>query len=123
MATVAARPPTRSDTLLIAFDLVGTLVFALEGAMAAIQNGLDLLGVLVLAFVTAVGGGITRDVLIGAVPPAAIRDWRYIGVAILGAVSTMLFFQWVQKIPPNLIVTAGCGRALALRHRRHREGA
>jgi uncharacterized membrane protein YeiH len=105
MATVTERWRANSDSLLIAFDLIGTLVFALEGALAAIQSQLDLLGVLVLAFVTAVGGGILRDVLIGAVPPAAIRDWRYIGIAILGAASTTLFFHWVQEIPESLIVT------------------
>ena len=105
MATVAERLRGRSDTLLVAFDLVGTLVFALEGAMAAIQNELDLLGVLVLAFVTAVGGGIVRDLLIGAVPPAAIRDWRYIGIAIVGAGATTLFYHLVQEIPTTLMVT------------------
>ncbi|HEX6771708.1 MAG TPA: trimeric intracellular cation channel family protein [Acidobacteriaceae bacterium] len=105
MATVVERLRARSDTLLVAFDLVGTLVFALEGAMAAIQHELDLLGVLVLAFVTAVGGGIVRDLLIGAVPPAAIRDWRYIGIAIVGAGATTLFYHWVQEIPTTLMVT------------------
>jgi uncharacterized membrane protein YeiH len=103
--TVAERLRVNSDSLLNAFDLIGTLVFALEGSMTAIQNDLDLLGVLVLSFVTAVGGGILRDVLIGATPPAAIRDWRYIGTAIVGAVGTTLFFHWVQEIPQELIVT------------------
>lgn len=103
--TVAERLRANSDSLLDTFDLIGTLVFALEGSMTAIQNDLDLLGVLVLAFVTAVGGGILRDVLIGATPPAAIRDWRYIGIAILGAVGTTLFFHWVQEIPRELIIT------------------
>jgi len=58
-------------------DLVGTVVFAIEGANAAIRAGLDLLGVLVLSFIVALGGGIIRDLLIGATPPSAIRDWRY----------------------------------------------
>jgi len=103
--TVAARLRANSDSLLSAFDLIGTLVFALEGAMTAIQNDLDLLGVLVLAFVTAVGGGILRDLLIGATPPAAIRDWRYFGIAIIGVASTTLFYHWVQDIPPTLMIT------------------
>jgi uncharacterized membrane protein YeiH len=106
MATrVAERLRANSDSLLSAFDLIGTLVFALEGAMTAIQNDLDLLGVLVLAFVTAVGGGILRDLLIGATPPAAIRDWRYIGIAMVGVTSTTLFYHWVQDIPPSLMIT------------------
>ena len=105
MVSVAERLRTNSDTLLIVFDLVGTLVFALEGAMRAIRGDLDFLGLLVLAFVTAVGGGIIRDLLIGATPPAAIRDWRYLGIAILGATAVSLFYQWVQAIPDQLIVT------------------
>lgn len=103
--TVAERWRASSDSLLVAFDLIGTLVFALEGAMRAIRADLDFLGLLVLAFVTAVGGGIIRDVLIGATPPAAIRDWRYLGIAILGALSVSFFYQWVQAIPDQLIVT------------------
>ena len=112
MATVAERWRTNSDVLLVVFDLTGTLVFALEGALRAIRSELDFLGVLVLAFVTAVGGGIIRDLLIGATPPAAIRDWRYFGVAILGATAVTSFYQWVQAIPDQLIVTldaAGLG--------------
>jgi uncharacterized membrane protein YeiH len=96
MVSVAERLRTNSDTLLIVFDLVGTLVFALEGAMRAIRGDLDFLGLLVLAFVTAVGGGIIRDLLIGATPPSAIRDWRYFGIAILGATSVFFSYQWVQ---------------------------
>ena len=87
-------------------------MFALEGALRAIRSELDFLGVLVLAFVTAVGGGIIRDLLIGATPPAAIRDWRYFGIAILGATAVTFFYQWVQAIPDQLIVTldaAGLG--------------
>ena len=112
MVTVAERWRNNSDALLVVFDLTGTLVFALEGALRAIRSELDFLGVLVLAFVTAVGGGIIRDQLIGATPPAAIRDWRYFGIAILGAVAVTFFYQWVQAIPDQLIVTldaAGLG--------------
>jgi uncharacterized membrane protein YeiH len=112
MVSVAERWRTNSDALLNAFDLAGTLVFALEGAMRAIRGELDFLGLLVLAFVTAVGGGIIRDLLIGATPPAAIRDWRYFGIAILGATAVSFFYQWVQAIPDQLIITldaAGLG--------------
>ena len=105
LATVAGQLRSNSDTLLSAFDLAGTLVFALEGGMAAIRGGLDILGVLVLAFVTAVGGGILRDLLIGAVPPAAIRDWRYIGVAITGAAAASLLFYWERMLPDQLLLT------------------
>ena len=112
MVSVAERLRTNSDTLLIVFDLVGTLVFALEGAMRAIRGDLDFLGLLVLAFVTAVGGGIIRDLLIGATPPSAIRDWRYFAIAILGATAVSFFYQRVEAIPDQLVITldaAGLG--------------
>src|ERR1700731_430026 len=63
--------------LLLTVDLAGTLLFAIEGALAAVDANLDLFGVMVLAFATALVGGIVRDVLIGAVPPSSLRDWRY----------------------------------------------
>ncbi|MDQ1450700.1 MAG: hypothetical protein QOK38_566 [Acidobacteriaceae bacterium] len=105
MASVAERLRTNSDTLLSVFDLLGTLVFALEGALAAIRGNLDVLGLLVLAFVTAVGGGIIRDVLIGAVPPVAIRDWRYLGIAMLGAAGASLLYYWERTLPDQLLLT------------------
>jgi uncharacterized membrane protein YeiH len=94
-----------SATLLLSIDLIGTFVFAVEGAMAAIQGNLDILGLMVLAFATALGGGIIRDVLIGAVPPNSIRDWRYPAVAFAGG--AVVFFQnsFVNKVPESLIVT------------------
>ena len=73
-----------SAKLLLTVDLIGTFVFAVEGATAAIQGELDLLGLMVLSFATALAGGIIRDLLIGAIPPGAIRGWRYPAVAFLG---------------------------------------
>ncbi len=71
------------STLLLVLDLIGTFVFALSGATAGVNRRLDIFGVMVLSFVVGNVGGITRDVLIGAVPPAAISDWRYLAVSIL----------------------------------------
>jgi uncharacterized membrane protein YeiH len=73
-----------SDKRLLVVDLLGTFLFALEGAMTAIEGNLDFFGVLVLAFTTALGGGIIRDRLIGAVPPASICDRRYAITAFVG---------------------------------------
>lgn len=94
-----------SATLLLAIDLIGTFVFAVEGASAAIQGNLDILGLMVLAFATALGGGIIRDILIGAIPPNSIRDWRYPAVAFAGG--AVVFFQssFVNKVPESLVVT------------------
>ena len=73
------------NTFLVVFDLTGTFVFALSGAMAAVKHRLDAFGVLVLCFVTGNAGGITRDIMIGVLPPAAINEWRYVAVSILAS--------------------------------------
>src|SRR5271163_812854 len=65
------------NTLLSVLDFCGTFVFAISGATAGVRRRLDLFGVLVLSFAAANSGGITRDLLIGAVPPLAVEDWRY----------------------------------------------
>jgi uncharacterized membrane protein YeiH len=72
-------------------DLAGTFVFALSGATAGVKHRLDLFGVLVLSYAAANTGGITRDVLIGVVPPGAINDWRYAGVSVAAGVITFYF--------------------------------
>ena len=69
------------DPLLRLFDLAGTIAFALSGATLAVRARMDLFGVLVLAIVTAVSGGILRDLLIGAIPPASIANWHPIALA------------------------------------------
>lgn len=65
-----------------ALDLGATFVFAISGATQGVRRRLDLFGVLVVAWAAGVAGGIARDVLIGAVPPAAIAHWRYLAVAV-----------------------------------------
>ena len=101
-----------SARLLLVFDLIATAVFALEGALSAIQGSLDLLGLLVLAFATALGGGIIRDLLIGAVPPSSIRDWRYAATALAAGVIVFLSYRHLSHVPSMLILTldaAGLG--------------
>ena len=80
-----------SAHLLLAIDLIGTAFFAAEGASAASRAGLDLFGILVLGFATALGGGIIRDLLIGDAPPSAIRDWRYAAIALTAGAVLFLF--------------------------------
>jgi uncharacterized membrane protein YeiH len=99
--------------LLLVVDLIGTFVFGLEGASAAIQYNLDLLGILVLAFSTALAGGLIRDLLIGAIPPKAIRDWRYPAAAFFGGAVVILWHSRVSQIPVMfLIVVDAAGLAL-----------
>jgi uncharacterized membrane protein YeiH len=77
--------------LVTVLDLGGTFVFAISGAVAAVKYRLDIFGVMVLAFAAGNVGGITRDLLIGAVPPAAISSLNYIGVSILAG---LIVFFW-----------------------------
>lgn len=95
--------------LVLALDLSGTFVFALSGAIAATRRRLDLFGVLVLSFVAASSGGIARDLLIGAVPPSSIRDWRYLGVSLLAGIITFLWAPWIERLrnPVRLFDAAG----------------
>jgi len=77
--------------LVTVLDLGGTFVFAISGAVAAVKYRLDIFGVMVLAFAAGNVGGITRDLLIGAVPPAAISSLNYVGVSILAG---LIVFFW-----------------------------
>ncbi|HEX6487019.1 MAG TPA: TRIC cation channel family protein, partial [Nocardioidaceae bacterium] len=77
--------------LLVVLDLTGIFVFAISGGLVGVRKGLDVFGVLVLAGATGLGGGFMRDVLIGAVPPAALADWRYLMVPVAAGLVTFWF--------------------------------
>jgi uncharacterized membrane protein YeiH len=98
--------------VLLVIDLVGVCVFALAGATAAARQRLDLFGVLVLSFATASAGGILRDLLIGAAPPAAIRDWRYLAAAVLAGLITCAI-----RCAFSMQRDSACSRAPALGRR------
>ena len=100
------------NALLLTFDLGGTFVFALSGGMTAVKYRLDVFGVLVLSFAAGNSGGIARDVLIGAVPPAAITDWRYIAVSILAGVITFYRYQIINRLNSPVLVFDAAGLAL-----------
>lgn len=101
-----------AHTLLLILDLIGTFVFALSGAIAGVKRRLDLFGVLVLAFAAGNAGGITRDVLIGATPPAALSDWRYLGVSVLAGVLTFWRSSVIDRVWNPVLVFDGAGLAL-----------
>jgi uncharacterized membrane protein YeiH len=104
---MAAQP-----TLLLALDLCGTFVFALGGAWTALRTvRLDIVGVVTLGMVTAIGGGIVRDVLIGAVPPATFGDWRYLAVATAGGLIAFGSGRWLERlsVPIEVFDAAGLG--------------
>lgn len=83
------------EELLRVLDLCGTFAFAISGATAGMRRGLDVFGVLVLSFATSSFGGIGRDILIGATPPAALEDWRYLTVSIAAG---LISFYWISLI-------------------------
>jgi uncharacterized membrane protein YeiH len=99
-------------TFLLILDLLGTFVFALSGATAGVKHRLDLFGVLVLSFAAGNVGGITRDVLIGATPPGAISDWRYLGVSLLAGVITFWWSSVIDRLWSPVLVFDGAGLAL-----------
>ena len=82
-------PPGFDPTLILWLNLAGTFVFGISGGLAAARARLDFFGVIVLAAVVGLAGGITRDLLIGT-PPATFRDWRYL--AAVGAAGLFCFF-------------------------------
>ncbi|MCO5235596.1 MAG: trimeric intracellular cation channel family protein [Chitinophagaceae bacterium] len=72
-------------SLYMIIDLGGTFAFAVSGAIAAREKGLDVFGILVVSFTVACGGGIIRDICIGAIPPVGLSDWRYLLVSVIAA--------------------------------------
>jgi uncharacterized membrane protein YeiH len=100
------------ETLLLVLDLVGTFVFALSGAMAGVKNRLDLFGVLVLSFAAGNAGGIARDLLIGAVPPPAISDWRYLAVSLLAGVVTFRRPSIINRLRSPVLIFDAAGLGL-----------
>lgn len=97
--------------MLLVLDLVGMFVFGLAGATAAVRQRVDLFGVLVIAFATASAGGILRDLIIGAVPPATFRDWRYLAAALLAGLVTFIWHRTIERLsnPVRVFDAAGLG--------------
>lgn len=93
-------------------DLAGTFVFALSGAIAAVDRRLDIFGVLGLSFVAGNCGGITRDVLIGAVPPAVLVDERYLLASVLAGLIVFLWSARVDKLRTPMLVFDAAGLSL-----------
>src|SRR5271168_56658 len=97
------------ETFVHILDLGVTFVFALSGAVAAVNRRLDIFGILVLSFVTGNFGGITRDLLIGAVPPAALTDGRYLLVSVLAGLITFFWYGGVDKLRSPVLLFDAVG--------------
>ncbi|RYD47427.1 MAG: trimeric intracellular cation channel family protein, partial [Sphingomonadales bacterium] len=99
-------------TLVLVLDLSGTFAFALSGAMAAVRRRLDVFGVLVISFAASTSGGILRDLLIGAVPPAALVDWRYLGVSLAAGLICFFWSSLIDKLRNPVQMLDAMGLAL-----------
>lgn len=109
----------------LVLDLLGTFAFALNGALTAVRAArLDIVGVVVLGMITALGGGILRDILLGALPPATFSDWRYLVVAAAGGLVAFALSRQLERLATpitvfdalglSLFAVTGAGRAIDL---------
>ncbi|MER5518176.1 trimeric intracellular cation channel family protein [Streptomyces sp. NPDC048254] len=93
-------------------DVIGIFVFAISGALLAVRKNFDVFGIAVLAEVTALGGGIFRDVIIGAVPPAAFTDLGYFSTPLLTALVVFFLHPHVERIQSSVLVFDAAGLGL-----------
>lgn len=100
------------STLVLVLDIVGTFVFALAGATAGVRRQLDIFGVLVLSFAASSAGGVMRDLLIGATPPAAISDWRYLAAALFAGLITFRWYPLIERLRNPVRMFDAMGLAL-----------
>ena len=105
-------PQNELATTVIVLDLLGIFVFAVTGALVAVRKHLDLFAALVLGGVTGLGGGFVRDVLIGATPPAALADWRYLLVPVAAGLLTFAFHPVVGRLERVVTLFDAFGLAL-----------
>jgi uncharacterized membrane protein YeiH len=104
---------TNEPVLLLALDLAGTFAFALNGALTAARVArLDVVGVVTLGMVTALGGGIIRDILIDSLPPATFSDWRYLVVAAAGSLVVFGFGRRLRRLAEPILVLDAAGLSL-----------
>lgn len=98
--------------LFATLDIVGVFFFAISGATAAVQRRLDLFGVMVVSFITACGGGIVRDLCIGAIPPTSLGDWRYLLTAVAAAVVTLWAGALIKRLANPVLLFDAVGLGL-----------
>ncbi len=96
-------------TVLYLLDLMGTVAFAISGALAGVRKNMDLYGISVLSLVTAVGGGTIRDLLVGRIPPFIFRDYNYIVLSLLSALLVFFFYRKVEKGYNTLLIMDALG--------------
>jgi uncharacterized membrane protein YeiH len=98
-----------ANTIYTFIDLVGTFVFALSGAVAAKQKGLDVFGIFSMAFTVACGGGIIRDLCIGAIPPAGLTNWFYLMMVFAATIISIGFYRIVNFLNQPVLLFDALG--------------
>src|SRR3954447_16105447 len=102
-----------ATTALLLLDLLGTFAFALNGALTALRVArLDIVGVVTLGMITALGGGTIRDVLLDRLPPATFLDWRYLAAAAGGGLIAFLFGRRLERLNTPITVLDAAGLSL-----------
>ncbi|SEO40394.1 trimeric intracellular cation channel family protein [Trujillonella endophytica] len=104
---------TEAPALLLALDLAGVFAFAVNGALTALRVArLDIVGVVTLGMITALGGGILRDILIDDLPPATFSDWRYLAVAAGGGLIAFAAAHRLDRLSTPITVLDAAGLSL-----------
>lgn len=98
--------------LFTTLDIVGVFVFALSGAAAALERQLDLFGMLVVAFITACGGGIVRDLCIGAIPPTSLSHWSYLLTTIVAVIVSISARTLIKRLAYPVLLFDAIGLGL-----------
>ncbi len=108
-STISGLEPTLEKTL----DLIGVFVFAISGGLLAVRKGFELVGVTSLALVTALGGGVIRDLLLGSTPPTAFSDVLYLVVP-LSAAAVVFLGHWLinQRVNRAVLIFDAAGLGL-----------
>jgi uncharacterized membrane protein YeiH len=101
-----------ASTVVTVLELAGLYVFATSGALLAIQKGFDLVGIVILAMLTALGGGILRDLIIGDTPPAAFTDVAYLVIPVAAAAVTFVAHPVMQRLAFTVLVFDAAGLGL-----------
>ena len=102
-----------ASPLFLALDLLGVFAFALNGALTGIRLArLDVVGVVTLGMVTALGGGILRDIMLDSLPPSTFSDWRYLSAAAAGSVVALIFGRGLERLATPIVVLDAAGLSL-----------
>ena len=102
-----------ATTVLLVLDLAGTFAFALNGALTALRaTRLDIVGVVALGMITALGGGTLRDIFLDSLPPATFLDWRYLAVAAAGGLIVFFTGRHLERVNGTINVLDAAGLSL-----------